>query len=102
MYFAVVQRIRLSYYSDSLSDNLFSDRSSGLRSACPRRWFSAGGPSSAVVLRRGPVPRLPSRSVQVPGFIGNLHDYETMGAMGIGEPAPRPEGQNPRLTRLLS
>ena len=32
-------------------------------------------------------PRLPSRSVWVPGFFGNLHVYEAMGAMSIGKPA---------------
>ncbi|MGD0173400.1 MAG: hypothetical protein ABSC61_03035 [Anaerolineales bacterium] len=41
-----------------------------------------------------PAPRLPSRlpsqsggSVQVPSSYGNLHEYEAMGAMSIGEPA---------------
>jgi hypothetical protein len=31
------------------------------------------------------VPRLPLRSVRVPGFLGKLHNYEAMGSMRIGD-----------------
>jgi hypothetical protein len=34
------------------------------------------------------IPRLPSRSLQVPSFRGNLHDHEAMGSMRIREWGP--------------
>jgi hypothetical protein len=41
-------------------------------------------PIAAQRLAAQLVPRLPSRSMRVPGSFGNLHDYEAMGAMSIG------------------